>query len=89
MSFSLYDEDSHLVFTRCAGSSFSSSIIFYSWCPGTGCEAIETYSLQITMTDTWGDGWNDNVLGLRQNNFIVGTFGSDFTTGHSLGPKTV
>ena len=41
------------------------------------------------MTDTWGDDWNDNVLGLRQNNFIVGTFGSDFTTGHSLGPKTV
>ena len=31
------------------------------------------------MTDYYGDGWNDNILGLRQNGVVIGTFGKDFT----------
>ena len=30
------------------------------------------FNLYITMTDYWGDGWNGNVLGLKQNNEFVG-----------------
>ena len=41
------------------------------------------------MTDSWGDGWNNNVIGLRQTGVIVASFGADFTTGHNYGPVTV
>lgn len=27
------------------------------------------------MTDSWGDGWNGNILGIKQNGTIIGTFG--------------
>jgi len=33
------------------------------------------------MYDTGGDGWNGNILGVKQNNSIVGTFGASFTSG--------
>ena len=36
-------------------------------------------TLTISMTDYYGDGWNDNILGLRQNGVVIGTFGKDFT----------
>lgn len=38
------------------------------------------------MTDSYGDGWSGNVIGIKQNNTIVGTFGNSFTTGSSSGP---
>ena len=41
------------------------------------------------MTDSFGDGWKSNVLGIRQNNAIVGHFGNIFTTGSSSGPVSV
>jgi hypothetical protein len=43
-------------------------------------------NLTITMSDTYGDGWNGNVLGIKQNNTIVGTFGDTFTTGSAVNP---
>lgn len=33
-----------------------------------------------------GDGWNGNVLALKQNNTVVGIFGNYFTSGFSAGP---
>lgn len=42
--------------------------------------------LTITMTDSVGDGWNQNTLGIMQSNTLVGTFGSDFTFGLSVDP---
>lgn len=38
------------------------------------------------MTDSWGDGWNGNSIGFKQNGNITGTFGSDFSNGHNFGP---
>lgn len=38
------------------------------------------------MTDSYGDGWNGNILAIKQNNTVVGTFGSAFTSGYSSGP---
>jgi hypothetical protein len=46
-------------------------------------------NLTITMLDSWGDGWNGNVLGIKQNNVIVGTFGSGFSTGRTFGPAYI
>lgn len=40
------------------------------------------------MTDTWGDGWNDNVFGFEQGNQYVATFGDSFTSGTTAN-KTV
>jgi len=43
----------------------------------------------VELTDSFGDGWNDNVLGFRQGGTIVGTFGEYFTNGFSYGPVYV
>ena len=38
------------------------------------------------LSDSFGDGWNGNVLGIQQSGLVVATFGSNFTTGSSYGP---
>lgn len=38
------------------------------------------------MTDSGGNGWNRNVLAIKQNGVVVGTFGSAFTRGFVSGP---
>ena len=45
--------------------------------------------LTVLMSDTYGDGWNGNVFGFRQNGTIVGTFGGGFTAGRTFGPLSV
>lgn len=45
-----------------------------------------SFNLTITMTDFFGDGWNGNVISVKQNNAVVGTFGGNFTNGSSSGP---
>lgn len=35
------------------------------------------------MTDTYGDGWNQNIFAFKQNNQFVATFGENFTSGDS------
>lgn len=37
--------------------------------------------LTITMTDSKGDGWNGNILGIMQDEVVLGTFGETFTSG--------
>ena len=41
------------------------------------------------MSDTSGDGWNNIILGFKQDGVIVATFGNDFITGKSNGPISV
>ena len=45
-----------------------------------------TLNLTITMTDAGKDGWTGYIIGIRQNNVVVGSFGSAFTSGRSSGP---
>ena len=45
--------------------------------------------LTISMSDSFGNGWNGNVFGFRQNGTIVGTFGNGFTSGRTFGPLNV
>ncbi|TVQ06865.1 MAG: T9SS C-terminal target domain-containing protein, partial [Balneolaceae bacterium] len=42
------------------------------------------YTVQLITSQ--GNGWNGNVLGFRQDGFIVATFGEDFTDGSEFGP---
>lgn len=46
-------------------------------------------NLTITMTDLTGDGWNGNVMEVRQNNTLVGKFGDNFTSGAASGPLII
>lgn len=41
------------------------------------------------MTDFWGDGWNGNIIGFKQNNIFVGIFGENFRNGSSSGPVNI
>jgi hypothetical protein len=41
----------------------------------------KTMNLTIRMSDSRGDGWNGNILGIMQNNTIIGKFGANFTNG--------
>ncbi len=48
------------------------------------CAASATCNYTINMTDTYGDGWDGTVVGLRQSGILVGTFGgAGFATGAS------
>ena len=49
----------------------------------------DSVTLTISMTDTYGDGWDGNVFGLKQGSTIVATFGAGFTTGTTYGPMDV
>jgi hypothetical protein len=65
-------------------SIFTTSTYFTNFCPDSTCP--NNMELTITMTDSASDGWNGNVLGLRQNNSIVATFGDKFSIGATSGP---
>ena len=65
-------------------STFTATTYFTTFCPDTTCP--NTIELTITMTDSGSDGWNSNVLGIRQNDSMVGKFGDEFNSGASSGP---
>lgn len=69
---------------RTTGALFTANKIFSAFCPLGGCG--NTILLQMTMTDTKGDGWNGNILAIKQNDTIIGTFGGAFTTGATADP---
>jgi len=46
-------------------------------------------TLTVTMSDLFGDGWNNNVLAIKQNNSIIGKFGDLFNLGRTSGPITI
>ena len=41
----------------------------------------------VEMEDSAGDGWNGQILGVKQQGKIFSTFGEDFTSGNSKGPQ--
>jgi len=46
-------------------------------------------TLTITMTDSYGDGWEGYIFAVRQNKKTVGTFGVGFTSGTQSGPTYI
>ena len=48
----------------------------------TGYE-LEKSLITVEMGDSYGDGWNRNILGIRQNGYIADTFGENFLTKNS------
>lgn len=87
VGFIIKSPNDTIIFQRTNGTQFNSTFVFSTFCPGGGCPA--PLALNITMVDSYGDGWQGSVLAVRQNNVIVGTFGSNFTTGTSNGPVII
>ena len=38
------------------------------------------------MSDSYGDGWEGTVIGIRQNGIVTSTFGNQFNSGTNYGP---
>ena len=53
------------------------------------CQEQDKCPYTIDMIDSFGDGWNGNVLAFSQGSSTAGTFGAGFVTGSSYGPDTV
>lgn len=84
MGFVVRASSGIIVYQLNSGSFFDSTTVFSTFCPGGACPA--TFLLNITLSDSYGDGWNGNILAIKQNGTIVGTFGNGFTFGNSTGP---
>lgn len=41
------------------------------------------------MTDSYGDGWNNNIFAFKQNNQFVALFGQNFTSGFASSQSVV
>lgn len=86
MGFIIKALNGTVIHQRTAGTVFTSTTVFGTFCPMGGCASLSGFNLTITMTDSNGDGWEGTVLGIKQNGVLVGTFGSAFTFGRSSGP---
>ena len=64
-------------------------MVFGIFCPDSGCLDSDQVNLTVFMVDSYGDGWEGTVLGLKQNGMVVGTFGENFTSGSTSGPITI
>ena len=53
------------------------------------CEVADRCPFFIDMIDTYGDGWNGNILAIQQGGTTQGTFGQGFNTGSTFGPDTI
>jgi len=73
-----------VVHTLAAGSTFNSTTVFRTFCPTINC--INYAVIKVTLADSYGDGWNGNTIGFRQNQINVACFGQNFTSGRSFGP---
>lgn len=74
-----------LFYQRTSGALFTAVDIFFTMCPNANC--LNTLKLTINMTDSFGDGWNGNTLGVRQNDGIIGTF--NLGSGSTGAPKSI
>lgn len=48
-----------------------------------------TITLSVSLSDSYGDGWNSNILGFMQNDVVIATFGSNFLFGKSPVPNPI
>lgn len=75
-----------IIHQRTSGSAFTLDDVFGSFCPISNCPDLGGFSVTITMTDAFQDGWEGTILGIRQGGVVKGTFGNAFTSGSSSGP---
>lgn len=84
VGFTIKAPNGTIIHQRNSGTAFTAGTLFSTFCPQGGCPL--TLMLNISMTDTYGDGWEGTTIGIRQSNVTVGTFGTGFTSGTASGP---
>ena len=47
----------------------------------TACPPADMCAFTVNMTDSYGDGWNGNIIAFVQNGQVAGSVGSTFTNG--------
>lgn len=66
IGFTVKAPNGTFIYARASGSPFISTTRFTTFCPVSNCANLLT--LTINMTDSGNDGWNGNVIGIRQLN---------------------
>jgi hypothetical protein len=73
-----------IIFQKSCGTKFTPLAIFSTFCPVALCPPAMDFI--VTLTDTFGDGWNGNIFGFRQNFSTLATFGDSFVYGKTFPP---
>lgn len=71
IAFKVTAPNGTVIYNRNSGTAFNGHTIFSIFCPLGGCPYIPTIDYYVTMTDSWGDGWNGNVLAFKQNGTLT------------------
>lgn len=73
-----------IIYQLVNGSRFEKTKIFKAFCLSGMCQSESSYiNLEVILTDSFGDGWNGNILEIKQNG-VVNYLGGTFTSGYSL-----
>lgn len=83
VGFTITCPNGTVLLSRTPGTNFTSTTNFKSFCPLGFCNNPAA-NLVVTLTDTAGNGWGGNTIGLSQNGQFVGEFGATFTNGSSF-----
>lgn len=78
------DDKGVVIYTR-TPASYSSTFIFTVFCPY--CAVSTSANIYISLTDSYGDGWNGNQIAVKRNTTYY-PFGQSFTSGHDY-PYTI
>ena len=75
-----------MIYQRTSGTTFNATTIFSTFCPIGGCTVSTNVTYYLTITDSYGDGWEGTVLGFKQNGVVVSNF--TLANGYSAGPTS-
>ena len=85
VGFTVVDPNGDTVLVRNYGSSstasFTATTIFGTFLASCSCAPQYQCSYTVNMTDSYGDGWNGNIISFLQNGQVAGSVGSTFTNG--------
>ena len=86
ISFTIKDPEGNVLASRAAGTGFSANAVLGYFCYKCTSPPMATYFL--TLTDSYGDGWNGNQLYLDYQGQRT-ILGADFANGNAYGPSAM
>ena len=88
MGFTITSSYQQNIYTLTPGYRIPNNTIFVTFCPNPKlCSLSPDVTYYLNLFDSYGDGWNGNVLGFRANGVILKNF--TMASGRSLGPISV
>lgn len=52
--------------SRKPGATYDANTVFKYFCPSNACQVNSTGNYYLYLTDSYGDGWNGNILNFKQ-----------------------